>query len=203
VKRITHEGITVKVSRLPDDELAFVKQAIDMSVQLQPDIVDHIKTIDYTRVDYAHAHIDPLQLEFFRYVASHGRYTYRQRLRDEPGTIKVNAGPCMEDSIGVLCHELTHARMRAEGNEPIRKQGQRAQVHTIEFFNKCAELYRLMGCTEVAPLHDMLVYKSSEAITRRNFPEHRDWHLRMLTLRRTQMWDKLVHELRALAGPLD
>lgn len=201
VNRFTHQGIDVRTSAISKEEQGFIKQAIDFAAHMEPELPDRLEKITYQKRVIRHSDPDFQMVQ--HYLGSQGRHTYRADKPNEPGWITVVGAPSMEDAIGVLAHELTHVIMHIDllrkGKNRNSKIGRR-EVHPKEFFLTCAEMYRAMGCTEVAPLHDMLVYKSSKRVHMSQFPEHADWYWMMLDYRQRSEWKKMVDEFAALVG---
>jgi hypothetical protein len=177
--------------------MGFLIEAIDQAADMVPGFEKYLPRIEYKRSVRVDADDDDLG-RYLRYVGSSGRYAYR---RDRLGSerITLSAGECIDDAIGVFCHELCHVQDRAIYGR-VTQKGERQ--HPPSFFKRAAELYTRVGCAEAAGFHDMVVYKSSRSTLLRALPEHQTWHRRMLALRDCNAWEMLVNEFEQVFGPL-
>lgn len=197
-RTIVHRSIRVNVSELRHDELGFMIEAIDQAIEMTPGLEKYLPKIEYKRsvrldVD------DSAMGRYLRYMGSGGRYSYR-RNKEGYERIALSAGECIDDAIGVFCHELCHVQDRVlNGGHPQIKGEAK---HTRAFFTRAADLYTRVGCAEAGGFHDMVAYKSSRPAILSALPEHAAWHRRLLVLRDCQQWDQLADEFERVFGPL-
>ena len=129
-----HKGMDVSFGiGVGEKEQEYALNLIANAKKMYPNIA--VETVRYERsTKKPQSDAIPEFLLMYPYVCSHAYYSgYTKK-------IEVKGGPCMDDAIAALGHELAHGVLYVE-----RTKAKGTRYHTKEMFSVAFELYETVG----------------------------------------------------------